>query len=241
MQGCRYKMQSYNMTHTIWLIFYSSIFNESESISCSMQLISCLILIASDCVWDIFCRVIWPWLIWPWLIWPWLIWPWLIWLTSVWLIFGYVIMEWLEVVWLIRTAVTSGCEWSGLLLSWFPKLFWPSFDGNELGVVQIRSIEVISGLGQTRSGSRIFDCSWTRSNFVTMDCQAIGWMRSNKVRKGQIRSNEVEPLTLVKLFSNFLRKYSIQFFLRIFVTIHKMLWNQNDRWMLRFPSLSPKL
>ena len=105
------------------VIFYSSIFNESESKSCSIQFISCLILTTSDCE----CAI---------LDWPWLIWFVLAWLIFVWLIFGWLIIEWLEDVWLILTAVTSGCVCSGLLLSWFPKAFWPSLEGKELSMVQ---------------------------------------------------------------------------------------------------------
>ena len=105
---------------TVADMFYSSIFNESESKSCSMQFISCLILIVSVCVWSM-------------LMLDWVI---ALWLTVfVWLIFGWLIIEWLEEAWLIRTAVTSGCAWSGLL-SWFPKAFWPSFEGKELFMVQ---------------------------------------------------------------------------------------------------------
>ena len=180
-----------------------------------MQFISCLILIVSDCVWVILC----------WVIWHWLIWSWLIWFPSTWLI-----LEWLIMEWLIRTAVTSGCEWIGLLLNWFPKAVWPSFDGNELWMVQKRSIGVISGqVGE----SLIVPKQGQPTKDILHGC-------TKKVDRGQMRSN-FEPMTLVKLFSNFLHKYLIQFVLRIFVTIHKMLWNQNDRWMLRFPSLSPKL
>ena len=186
-----------------------------------MQLISCLILIVSDCVWVILC----------WVIWPWLIWPWLIWFTSTWLILGWLIMEWLEVMWLIRTAVTSGCEWIGLLLNWFPKAVWPSFDGNELWMVQ---------KSQPGSYQVKFEGLWLFRNKVNLPKLFHIVTVPKKVDWGQMRSN-FEPMTLVKLFSNFLHKYLIQFVLRIFVTIHKMLWNQNDRWMLRFPSLSPKL
>ena len=132
-------------------MFYSSIFNESESKSCSIQLISCLILIVSDCVWWI-------------LVVDWVIAPWLT--DCVWLIFEWLIIEWLEDAWLIRTAVTSGCAWSGLF-SWFPKALWPSFEGNELFMVhmghmsRMRSYEVM--WGHLRSDELILRSVWTVS------------------------------------------------------------------------------
>ena len=138
------------------VMFYSSIFNESESKSCSIQFISCLILIVSDCVWSIpvvDCVIVPDG-------------PWLTWVVCVWLIFEWLIIEWLEDAWLIRTAVTSGCAWSGLF-SWFPKALWPSFEGNELFMVhmghmsRMRSYEVM--WGHLRSDELILGSVWTVS------------------------------------------------------------------------------
>ena len=153
-----------------------------------MQLISCLILIVSDCVWVILC----------WVIWPWLIWPWLIWFTSTWLILGWLIMEWLEVMWLIRTAVTSGCEWIGLLLNWFPKAVWPSLDGNELWMVQKRSTGVISG--QVRDSLIVPKQGQLTKAISHSDC----------TKKGRLGSNEV------KFWTNDLGEIVLEFSAQIF-------------------------